>query len=38
IEEHRQIYEAIMAGNSDKARQVSASHLLERNHRLPIAS
>ena len=38
IEEHRQIYEAIMAGNSDKARQASASHLLETNHRLPIAS
>ncbi|MDN3701791.1 FadR/GntR family transcriptional regulator [Vibrio artabrorum] len=38
IDEHRQIYEAIMAGNSDKARQASASHLLETNHRLPVAS
>lgn len=38
INEHRQIYEAIMAGNSDKARQASASHLLDTNHRLPVAS
>ncbi|MFA0350625.1 FadR/GntR family transcriptional regulator, partial [Vibrio sp. 10N.222.55.C6] len=38
INEHRQIYEAIMAGNSDKARHASASHLLETNHRLPAAS
>ncbi|EGA70600.1 putative transcriptional regulator [Vibrio sinaloensis DSM 21326] len=34
INEHRQIYEAIMAGNSDKARQASANHLLDSNHRL----
>ncbi len=38
INEHRAIYEAIMAGNSDKARQASASHLQESNHRLPVAS
>ncbi|MBY7732218.1 FadR family transcriptional regulator [Vibrio splendidus] len=38
INEHRAIYEAIMAGNSDKARQASASHLQESNHRLPAAS
>ncbi|MGY3569857.1 FadR/GntR family transcriptional regulator [Vibrio paucivorans] len=38
IDEHRQIYEAIMAGNSDKARQASANHLQESNHRLPAAS
>ncbi|WP_372883169.1 FadR/GntR family transcriptional regulator [Psychromonas sp.] len=38
IEEHRQIYEAIMAGNSDKARQASANHLQEAKHRLPVAS
>ncbi|PMH40337.1 GntR family transcriptional regulator [Vibrio sp. 10N.286.49.B3] len=35
IDEHRQIYEAIMAGNSDKARQASANHLQETKHRLP---
>ncbi|MGF1807962.1 FadR family transcriptional regulator [Aliivibrio sifiae] len=34
IDEHRQIYEAIMAGNSDKARQASANHLQESKHRL----
>ncbi|OCH17373.1 GntR family transcriptional regulator [Aliivibrio sp. 1S165] len=34
INEHRQIYEAIMAGNSDKARQASANHLQESKHRL----
>ncbi|USD67314.1 FadR/GntR family transcriptional regulator [Vibrio sp. SCSIO 43136] len=34
IEEHRQIYEAIMAGNSDKARIASANHLQESKHRL----
>ena len=38
IEEHRQIYEAIMAGNSEKARQASANHLQEAKHRLPVAS
>ena len=38
IEEHRQIYEAIMAGNADKARQASANHLQEAKHRLPVAS
>ena len=36
INEHRQIYEAIMAGNSDKARQASVNHLQETKHRLPI--
>ncbi|MGX1926782.1 FadR/GntR family transcriptional regulator [Vibrio sp. NH-7] len=34
INEHRQIYDAIMAGNSDKARQASANHLLDSKHRL----
>ena len=38
INEHRAIYEAIMAGNSDKARQASASHLQESNHRLAATS
>tara|TARA_R110001583_G_scaffold10698_4_gene49075 strand:- start:4785 stop:5504 length:720 start_codon:yes stop_codon:yes gene_type:complete len=38
INEHRQIYEAIMAGNSDKARQVSANHLQEEKHRLPLTA
>ncbi|MGF1765527.1 FadR/GntR family transcriptional regulator [Aliivibrio kagoshimensis] len=38
INEHRQIYEAIMAGNCEKARQASADHLKEENHRLPVAS
>ncbi|OBT07907.1 GntR family transcriptional regulator [Vibrio sp. UCD-FRSSP16_10] len=36
INEHREIYDAIMAGNSDKARQASAEHLQEGNHRLVI--
>ncbi|MFA0355389.1 FadR/GntR family transcriptional regulator [Vibrio breoganii] len=35
INEHRAIYNAIMAGNSDKARQASAEHLQATNHRLP---
>lgn len=34
IEQHRQIYEAIMAGNSEKARQSSLDHLQDANHRL----
>lgn len=34
IEEHRQIYDAIMAGNSEKARFASANHLLDSKHRL----
>ncbi|MEF1291856.1 FadR/GntR family transcriptional regulator [Vibrio sp. M260118] len=34
INEHRQIYDAIMAGNADKARQASANHLLDSKHRL----
>ncbi|EPV1123097.1 FadR/GntR family transcriptional regulator [Vibrio harveyi] len=34
IKEHRQIYDAIMAGNPDKARQASANHLLDSKHRL----
>lgn len=37
INEHRLIYDAIMAGNSDKARQASADHLQATNHRLPLA-
>jgi DNA-binding FadR family transcriptional regulator len=36
INEHREIYEAIMAGNADKARQASAEHLHESKHRLPV--
>jgi DNA-binding FadR family transcriptional regulator len=35
LQEHRDIYEAIMAGNADKARFCSASHLQEVKHRLP---
>ncbi|MBD1577934.1 MULTISPECIES: FadR/GntR family transcriptional regulator [Vibrio] len=35
LQEHRDIYEAIMAGNADKARAVSASHLQASKHRLP---
>ena len=38
INEHRQIYDAIMAGNSEKARAASANHLQASNHRLPAAS
>lgn len=38
INQHRQIYEAIMTGNSDKARKASANHLHESNHRLSVAS
>ncbi|GEA59213.1 FadR/GntR family transcriptional regulator [Vibrio comitans] len=38
INEHREIYNAIMAGNSDKARQASADHLQATNHRLPEVS
>lgn len=34
INEHREIYEAIMAGNADKARDVSQQHLQDSNHRL----
>jgi DNA-binding FadR family transcriptional regulator len=34
INEHREIYDAIMAGNPDKARQASANHLLDSKHRL----
>ncbi|MFA0228566.1 FadR/GntR family transcriptional regulator, partial [Vibrio sp. 10N.261.45.A7] len=37
INEHRRIYEAIMAGDSDKARVVSAAHLQDANHRLVTA-
>ncbi|MEZ8108202.1 FadR/GntR family transcriptional regulator [Vibrio splendidus] len=37
INEHRRIYEAIMAGDSDKARVVSAAHLQDANHRLATA-
>ncbi|MGR5177128.1 FadR/GntR family transcriptional regulator [Vibrio parahaemolyticus] len=38
IDEHRAIYEAIMAGDSDKAREASVNHLRDENHRLPMAS
>ncbi|WP_435234331.1 FadR/GntR family transcriptional regulator [Psychromonas sp. PT13] len=38
INEHRQIYESIMAGNSEKARQASANHLQEAKHRLSVES
>ncbi|MDN3612959.1 FadR/GntR family transcriptional regulator [Vibrio gallaecicus] len=38
INEHRQIYDAIMAGNSEKARIASANHLHESNHRLSSVS
>ncbi|WP_299689070.1 FadR/GntR family transcriptional regulator [uncultured Vibrio sp.] len=38
INEHRRIYEAIMAGDSDKARLVSAAHLQDANHRLATTS
>ncbi|MDN3699723.1 FadR/GntR family transcriptional regulator [Vibrio artabrorum] len=34
INEHRRIYEAIMAGDSDKARLMSTAHLQDANHRL----
>ncbi|NLS13746.1 FadR family transcriptional regulator [Vibrio sp. SM6] len=34
INEHREIYDAIMAGNADKARIASANHLIESKHRL----
>lgn len=38
LREHREIYEAIMAGNADKARRVSSEHLQSSKHRLPVAS
>ncbi|MFA0379885.1 FadR/GntR family transcriptional regulator [Vibrio sp. 10N.222.54.A3] len=38
INEHRRIYEAIMAGDSEKARTMSAAHLQDTNHRLATAS
>jgi DNA-binding FadR family transcriptional regulator len=38
INEHRQIYESIMAGNSDKARQASANHLQDAKHRIKVES
>ena len=38
LNEHRNIYEAIMAGNADKAREASANHLQASKHRLPEAS
>ncbi|MDP5255367.1 MULTISPECIES: FadR/GntR family transcriptional regulator [unclassified Vibrio] len=34
IDEHRTIYEAIMAGNGEKAKLASVTHLNENNHRL----
>lgn len=34
INEHREIYDAIMAGNAEKARQVSIDHLLDSKHRI----
>lgn len=36
--EHKRIYEAIMAGNADKAREASANHLTNENHRLPVTA
>ncbi len=38
LDEHRQIYNAIMAGNPDKARKASADHLIEEKHGLDRAS
>ncbi|WP_215405338.1 FadR/GntR family transcriptional regulator [Vibrio gigantis] len=38
INEHRRIYEAIMAGDGEKARTMSAAHLQDANHRLATAS
>ncbi|WED24988.1 FadR family transcriptional regulator [Vibrio sp. JC009] len=35
IKEHQEIYNAIMAGDSEKARDASASHLQATKHRLP---
>lgn len=35
LEEHRRIYEAIMAGNSELARTASLDHLQSSKHRLP---
>ncbi len=34
INEHREIYNAIMAGNAEKARTASANHLLDSKHRI----
>ncbi|MDV7103839.1 FadR/GntR family transcriptional regulator [Vibrio sp. TH_r3] len=36
--EHREIYEAIMAGNAEKAKQASYDHLQSNKHRLPAVS
>lgn len=38
INEHRRIYEAIMAGDSSKARDASADHLRDENHRILVES
>lgn len=38
INEHREIYDAIMNGDSDKARQASENHLLDTKHRLTISN
>lgn len=35
LDEHRHIYEAIMAGDSDRARSASQDHLQSTKHRLP---
>lgn len=35
LEEHREIYEAIMAGNPERARESSVNHLQASKHRLP---
>lgn len=37
IEDHREIYTAIMAGNADKAREANIKLLNNSNHRLPIS-
>lgn len=38
INEHREIYDAIMAGDADKARQANIALLTNSNHRLPTSS
>ncbi|MFC1234011.1 FadR/GntR family transcriptional regulator [Vibrio sp. F74] len=38
LREHREIYEAIMAGNAEKAKKVSSEHLQSDKHRLPATS
>jgi len=38
LNEHREIYEAIMAGNAEKAKKASSEHLQSDKHRLPTSS